>query len=83
VPQRRSVRARDITFIGKEANKLLDVQDGTVHELADVLTAIVDCEHDPWRALVLPVLRRMSRADLRGRSPGGATAMPQCRLAIR
>jgi hypothetical protein len=64
--QRRSVwtRADLITYIGKEANKVEDRQKGLVHDQTEVLTQYHDPRRDPWRTLVVPVLRDVPRAQL-------------------
>lgn len=47
---RRPVRVHHdlIHFIGKESNKLEDVNAGLVHDIDDVLTEYIDVRHDAW-----------------------------------
>ncbi len=42
-----------IVYIGKESNRLEDVQAGIVHGVDEVLTEYPDPRHDPWRYLAL------------------------------
>ncbi len=51
------VTATHITYIGKESNKLEDVEAGVVHDPDEVLTEYADSRHDPFRTLALPVLQ--------------------------
>ncbi len=55
--RRRPVKAVHITYIGKESNKLEDVEAGVVHDSDEVLTEYADPRRDPFRTLVLPMLR--------------------------
>ncbi len=54
------------TLIGKEANRLDDVQHGLIAEVDEVLTTYVDptAEHEILHDLVLPVLDRYSGREL-------------------
>jgi Mg2+ and Co2+ transporter CorA len=51
-------------YIGKESNRLEDVEAGTVHDLEEVLTEYRDPDRDDWTEVVLPVLREVPKADL-------------------
>ncbi len=61
---RRPVHALSISYIGKESNRLEEVQDGLVHALDDVQEVYVDPRQDPWDTFVRPILRRIPRAQL-------------------
>lgn len=61
---RRTVRTAYLVHLGKEANKLEEVEAGLEHDADEGYTEYDDPWRDPWRALVLPVLRRMPRKDL-------------------
>jgi hypothetical protein len=54
------VRASSIRYIGKEANRLEDVESGLVGDIDDVLTEYVDPIQNPLRTLVLPVLEDLT-----------------------
>lgn len=54
---RRPVTGAYITYIGKESNKLDDRQAGLIHDNEEVLDEYPDPRRDPFRTLVLPVLR--------------------------
>jgi hypothetical protein len=47
--------------VGKESNRLEEVEAGLVHDADAVYTEYEDPAHDPWRMIVVPVLRQMSR----------------------
>jgi hypothetical protein len=72
---RRVVRTASLVHLGKEANKLEEVEAGVEHDPEEVYTEYADPRRDPWRALVLPVLRRMPRKEL-----AEAVAMSERRL---
>lgn len=61
---RRPVIALYLTHIGKESNRLEDVEARFVHDLDEVSTEYRDTCRDPFITLVLPVLRTMPRAHL-------------------
>jgi hypothetical protein len=62
--QRRPVTVLSITHVGKESNRLEEVQAGLVHDPEEVYTEYTDPEHDPWKTLVVPVLKQMPRSLL-------------------
>jgi hypothetical protein len=64
VLSRRPVQLDSLHYIGKESNRLEDVQAGTVHELGDVLTEYRDPERDPFDLYVRPVMADMRRSVL-------------------
>jgi hypothetical protein len=45
-------------FIGKESNKLEDVDEGRAPHAGDVYTEYPDSRHDQWTSKILPVLKR-------------------------
>ena len=59
--RRRGVRTLPelLTYVGKESNRLEEVETGLGHDPDEVYMEYVDPGRDPWRALVLPVLREM------------------------
>jgi hypothetical protein len=61
---RRSVIALYLAHVGKESNRLEEVEAGLVHDPDEVYTEYQDPAHDPWTTLVVPVLKRMPRAVL-------------------
>ena len=58
--QQRAVHARPATHIGKEANRLEDVQQGLVADLGEVLNEYESSTRDPLRTEVLPALAHLS-----------------------
>jgi hypothetical protein len=61
---RRPVGALSVVGIGKEANRLDEVEAGLVHAWDDVQAVYRHPDLDPWRAIVLPVLRELPAAML-------------------
>jgi hypothetical protein len=53
---RRPVNARLLIHVGKESNRLEEVQAGLTHDAEDVLTEYESASHGGWRTLVHPVL---------------------------
>lgn len=62
--RRRPVTATHITYIGKESNRLEDVEAGVVHDPDEVLTEYPDPRRDLLRTLILPVLRDRSNREI-------------------
>lgn len=56
---RRPVTARDVVGIGKEADRLEEVQSGLVHALDDVLQVFAHPGFDERRSVIVPTLRRI------------------------
>lgn len=66
--QRRPVAATAISYIGKEANRLEETTAGLIHDTTEVLTTYNDPSLDPWKTLVVPVLRDFNTADIAARA---------------
>ena len=64
VLSRRSVHAAYVISIGKESNKLEEVEHQEIHDLDKVLQTYSDPEADPWFVLVVPILKLIPRAKL-------------------
>jgi hypothetical protein len=62
--RRRPVTALYLTHVGKESNRLEEVEAGLVHDPEEVYTEYHDPAHDAWATLVVPVLKHMPRAVL-------------------
>jgi hypothetical protein len=64
--RRRPVSAAYVTHVGKESNRLEEVNAGLVHDPEEVYTEYQDLAHghSPWQSLVMQVLKRMPRALL-------------------
>ena len=90
--RRRPVHVGDLRYIGKEANKLDDVQAGIIGQLGDVVTEYTDPNDDAFQRLVLPALDRYSGRELArlvgtdrrtiDRVRGGAGPRPALRDAL-
>ncbi len=50
--------------VGKEANKLEEVEVGLEHDPETVYTEYRHPERDSWRTQVLPILRQLPQAEL-------------------
>jgi hypothetical protein len=61
---RRPVFGMYPIYIGKEANRLEEVEQGTVHDWEEVRSEYYDPSADPWRSLVVPILKMMDRSEL-------------------
>jgi hypothetical protein len=57
---RRPVEAFRIVYVGKESNRLEDVQNGLIEDEDEVMTEYRDPSNDPFVRLVVPVLKSMS-----------------------
>jgi hypothetical protein len=53
-----------LTYIGKESNKLEEVEEGIEHDLDEIMTEYADPRRDPWRELVVPVLQEIPSKQL-------------------
>ncbi len=61
---RRPVKAAAIHSIGKESNKIEEALSGLVTDLDDVLTEYRGPEQDPFKYLVVPVIRELAVAEV-------------------
>jgi hypothetical protein len=62
--QRRPVYATSIVYIGKESNRLEEVEEGLIHSWADVQEVYQDPKRDSWLTYVVPVLKKIVRREL-------------------
>jgi hypothetical protein len=56
--RRRHVRVGSVRYVGKESNRVDDVEHGLVHRLDEVLAVYEDPAADPWHHVVMPILKR-------------------------
>jgi hypothetical protein len=61
--QRRHIAIDGFDYIGKESNKLEQVEEGAVPAESDVYTIYADPQRDEWHIL-LPVLKRIPLPEL-------------------
>jgi hypothetical protein len=61
---RRHVRIKKLHFIGKESNKLEEVEEQRVSDAREVNTEYPNPRRDEWARVILPKLRAMSIAEL-------------------
>ncbi len=64
--RRRVVRSLPelTTHVGKESNRLEEVELGIEHSPDEIWTEYVDPSRDPWRTLVLPVVKQIPAKQL-------------------
>jgi hypothetical protein len=62
--QRRPVTAESVRHVGKEPNKLEEVEAGLVHDPDEVYTEYVDARRDPTWETVVAVLKRIPSSRL-------------------
>jgi hypothetical protein len=62
--QRRHVQILFIRYIGKESNKLDDVEAGMIHNAQSVYTEYGDRRRDEWETKLLPILKTVPLAVL-------------------
>jgi hypothetical protein len=62
--QRRQVRPYSLIQLGKESNQLEEVEAGLAHDLDEIWTEYADPRRNPWRELVLPVLKNIPANEL-------------------
>jgi|HubBroStandDraft_6_1064221.scaffolds.fasta_scaffold08670_5 hypothetical protein len=78
--QRRHVRIEGPPrFIGKESNKLEEVEEGSVSDAGDVYTEYPDARRDEWTTKILPRLRAMPLPELIERSGLSRRALQKVR----
>jgi hypothetical protein len=64
VLHRRHVRVERIIYIGKESNRLEEIEAGVIHSPESVYTEYPDPSRDEWQTKILPVLKNIPVADL-------------------
>ena len=57
--QRRHVRIEQIEYIGKESNRLEDVESGMIHSAQSVYTEYPDPRRDEWEPKIRPALEKV------------------------
>ncbi len=62
--QRRHVKIDRIVYIGKESNRLEEVESGMVHDEDSVYTEYVDPRWDQWQTKLLPALKKIPLSKL-------------------
>jgi hypothetical protein len=66
--QRRHVQVDRIVYIGKESNRLEDVEAGTIHSAEEAYTEYCDPRRDEWQTKILPELRKLPLSFLTAES---------------
>ena len=61
---RRRIRPFTIDLIGKEANRIEDVDSGMVHCWDDVRATFTDPAYDKWTSVIQPLLRDMTAREI-------------------
>jgi hypothetical protein len=61
---RRHVRVERIVYIGKESNRLEEIEAGIIHSPESVYTEYPDPRREPWQTKILPLLKKIPIAAL-------------------
>ena len=61
---RRKIYAAYVKLVGKEANKIEEVEHEQIHDWEEVQEEYFDPREDPWFSLVVPILKLMKRDEL-------------------
>jgi hypothetical protein len=80
--RRRHVQVERIIYIGKESNRLEDIEAGVVHSPESVYTEYPDPNRDEWQTRILPILKKIPMAALM-RVSGRSRSMLRRALAGR
>ena len=62
--RRRHVRVERIIYIGKESNRLEEIEAGVIHSPESVYTEYPDPSRDEWQTKILPLLKKIPVAAL-------------------
>jgi hypothetical protein len=62
--RRRHVRVERIIYIGKESNRLEEIEAGVIHLPESVYTEYPDPSRDEWQTKILPLLKQIPVAAL-------------------
>ena len=62
--QRRAVQMGSLVYIGKDSNRVEDVDRGLVHEWSEVQEIYADPQRDPWLTYIIPILKAVPSAVL-------------------
>lgn len=57
--RRRHVRVERIIYIGKESNRLEEIEAGVVHSAQGVYTEYPDPRREEWQTKILPALKKI------------------------
>lgn len=57
--QRRAIQIGEIKYIGKESNRLEEVESGVIHSAQNVYTEYPDPRRDEWETKILPALKKV------------------------
>ena len=80
--RRRSVQVERIVYIGRESNRLEEIEAGVIHSPESVYTAYPDPHRDEWETKILPLLKKIPIAALM-RVSGRSRSMLERALAGR
>ena len=57
--RRRHVRVERIIYIGKESNRLEEIEAGVIHSPDSVYTEYPDPRREEWQTRILPLLKKI------------------------
>jgi len=78
---RRHIRIEHIECIGKESNRLEDVEAGLIHDERGVYTEYPDPKRDEWQMTILPALKKIPLSVLVKKSGMSPSALKEIRAA--
>jgi hypothetical protein len=81
--QRRHVTIESLSFIGKESNKLEEVEDGSIPDAGDVYAEYPDPRRDEWTTKTLPKLKALAIRERMRRSGLSRRAVQMIRTGRR
>jgi len=80
--RRRHIRIESVIYIGKESNRLEEIEAGVIHSADSVYTEYPDPRREEWQTRILPVLKKIPIAALM-RFSGRSRSMLQRTIAGR
>lgn len=80
---RRHIRIEGLRYIGKESNRLEEVDAGTIHSVEQTYTNYEDPSRDDWTTKILPVIKSMPMAQLQKASGLSRSALQAIRAGRR
>lgn len=80
---RRLVAVEAITYVGKESNRLEEVEEQSLTDASDVYTAYPDPRRDDWATKILPNLKAMPMRELTELSGMSRAALKAIRAGRR
>ena len=81
--QRRHIQIDEIAYIGKESNRLEEVEEGSIQDEDEVYTEYVDPRRDQWATKIRPTLQNTPWKWLCANTPFSARSLTEWRAGRR